>query len=268
MAMKRTTLLWALGVALLGVAPPAGAADAKHRVPRASAPAQIQLSWSAPFGEPGARRNLVAACDDTTRADTLYLSFVPGASGGAPSAMEVVLCFQAVGRDTLGPFWFFKRGWPNNGNLLVEFDRLTGFPCDVPWPQRLGNGRVSYDHRSGRGRLDLAFVVEPSGGSGIVAQGRYCLARVIFRQRRTELAGCLQPVCVEWESLRLHSRFGNEIVVTHGGDRFVTWNAVPGQMCRTHWRADYARPWRPDVPTGHTPAARNYPPPEPGAASQ
>jgi len=271
--MRRACVTCGAGLLLLGVAFAAQAADSLEVTGRRlreppSIHAQMQLSWAAPFGEAGARRNIVASCDDTTRADTLYLSYIPEESSAAPIAMEAVIYFQPAAGDTLGPFWHFKRGWPNNGNLLIEFDRLIGFPCDVPWPQRLGSGRVSYDHRSGRGRLDLAFVVEPSGGSGVAAHGRYCLGRVIIRQRRTDLEGCLQPVVVELESLRLHPRFGADLVVTHGPDRFVTWNARSGQMIRAHWREDYARPWRPDVPIGHTPATLNAPAPETGSAQR
>lgn len=260
--------------AALAAAVPAGAADPEPKTPPSRTPISaypdlgstvpaealpgpdpaILLSWHGPFGMPGSASEVTAACNDTTQSDTLYLMVDPGRPISGPLAMEAVLLFHAPPGDTLEPFWFFKRNWDNNGGLVVDFDRLAGFPCEVPWPLRpLGNGRVSYDHRSGRGRLDLSFVAPATGGSGISPDVRYCVARVVIKQKRPWLAGCRQPVCIEFASLRLAPRFGPDIVITRGEHRFATWNSGPGG-CASSRRNGTVRAWRPGVPTGSTPA--------------
>jgi len=246
--MKRVHLARACALAVvLSVCGLLGAAPAHADGPR------LLLSWHQPWGTPGASDRLVSACDDTTEIDTLYLSFQSDRTFFNILGMEAVLYFHPVSGDTLQDFWFFRTGWPNQGNMLIDFDYRSRFPCETPWT-RMGKGRVAYDHRSGRGRLDLSFTVPVEPGRGISPAMNYCVARVAIRQRRNDLPGCRQPVCIEWASLRLRPRAGDEVEITQG-ERFVTWGPESEQSCR-HQGLGEPEPWRPPVPVGNTPATR------------
>ena len=111
---------------------------------------QLYLSWGAPYGEPGATSTLEAACDDSARVDTLYLSFEIDKLRPGVARMEATLTFTPLHGDTLLPFWSFQSGWPNQGNLLVDFVPFVERFCPAPWGF-FGDGDVRYDH-SGRAR--------------------------------------------------------------------------------------------------------------------
>jgi hypothetical protein len=250
-------MTWAILVAALA-APAGRPAPARADGPR------LLLSWGEPWGTPGASDHLVSACDDTAGVDTLYLSFQADRSYLNVTGMEAVLFFHPTAGDTLQDFWFFKHGWANQGNLVVQFDNRMGFPCTLPWV-KTGTGHVSYDHRSGRGRLDLAFEVPPDPGRGVDPRFTYCVGRVMILHRRNDLAGCRQSVCVEWASLRLHPRGGHEVEITDG-ERFVTWGPDTLGACG-HLGPRPPEVWRPDVPVGETPAARKRLPTSPDSTA-
>src|SRR5438552_10800329 len=102
--MARSPILFAmLGALTLGV----GRADAEPPpipVPR------IHLSWNAPWNEQGAAKNLTPSCSDTTRIDTLYVTFETPPRVMPLSGIAGVLLFEPVAGDTLGPYWDFERG--------------------------------------------------------------------------------------------------------------------------------------------------------------
>lgn len=224
------------GFAFGATAPPAPAASA----------GQLFLSWRAPYGTPGAFENVTVTCEDTSRVDTLYLSFEMSRARPPITHMSATLLFHPQGSDTLGPFWWFKRGWANETNLRIDFDELAGFPCDLPW-SLMGNGQVAYDHRSGRGRLELEFDVQADPSRVVSPNTRYCLARVMIRHLRNSLAGCMQPVCVELADVQLMSATGKSVLLDQGEHRFTTWNRTPGSICRPKAEVVKIPTWRPPV---------------------
>jgi hypothetical protein len=215
--------------------------------PRAGAtgPA-LYLTWHAPYGMPGASDTLALACGDTARVDTLYLSFEVPRPMPPLASLRGVLYFHPQPGDTLRNFWFFKSGWANGGNMLIDFDPYPGQPCAAPWVVD-GEPVVTYDHRSGRGRLDLSYTVPAAAARGLEPGVRYCCAHVRIFHRRPELEGCTQRVCVEWGGARLGFATGRQLDIPVGGSRFVGWNADPGRFWPVPRGLPLTRPWLPRV---------------------
>jgi len=67
--------------------------------------AQLYLSWSAPWGSKRAQQARRPACADSTKEDTLFLSFLPGRAGNTFTGFTTQLLFHATASDTLGPWW-------------------------------------------------------------------------------------------------------------------------------------------------------------------
>ena len=214
-------------------------------------PGGVYLSWGAPYGLPRAGHAVTVTCDDTSRVDSLFLSFEVPKATRAVVAYEATLYFTPPPGDTLGEFWFFKTGWPNGGNMIVDVNVSIDFPCRAPWN---GDGRIqlAYDHRSGRGRLDISYSLPEIAAMGLDPGIRYCFARVALRHRRIDLAGCAQPVCVEWSDMRLRFASGKETDLPHAGNPRVGWNALPGAICEAPWKSHATQPWRPKPSGGST----------------
>jgi hypothetical protein len=249
--------LWLVTVALIAsMAADLPAATTAKRTPRPrSTPAvrpvdaplsgqpNLYLSWRAPWGTPRATDRLSMSCADTGRVDTLFLGFETARYTMGVQTLSAVLYFHPQTGDSLGAFWHFKRGWENQGNLLIDFDYAAGVVGELPW-QVMGFGQVSYDHRSGRGRLDLSYVVPPAEVKSTTPESRYVFARVRIRHRRSDLGGCAQPVCIELADLRLKLATGRTIAIDRGENRVVSWNQPPGTSCTTgQFRT--SRAWRP-----------------------
>jgi hypothetical protein len=206
---------------------------------------ELFLTWKAPPGMPGATDHLSGSCADTARIDTLFLSFRTGRNRPGLAAISAILLFSPADGDSLGPFWHFKRGWENEGNLLIDFDRVAIMTGSSPW-EEMGYGTVSYDHRSGRGRLDLEFRVSADVPLPLLGDEPYVFARVRIRHRHAELAGCSQPVCVELSSAQLKFVTGRQIDV-NVGNRMVAWNSPDGAVCKSRKTATAIKPWKPKL---------------------
>ena len=187
--------------------------------------AQLFLSWNAPWGMKRARTSLTPRCADTTATDTLYLSFLPGRASDGFSGFSARLSFHLTSADTLGPWWHMEgRGGENGGNMQVEYgpspDMLGRQPWNVP-----GQGLVKLTRTPRDMNLLLLHAVSHDAASPIVSDSVYTLARIIIRHRRTDrLAGCGQPMCVEWVSATLGFALKDEPEVRRG-ERFVTYGA-------------------------------------------
>ena len=204
---------------------------------------EIFLSWRAPYGEPRAVDTLVAACGDTARVDTLYLSFRPNANRDSLTAITSALLFHPAPGDTLEAFWGFERGATNNGNLLIMLhpDKLLDYEQPRAYS---GAGQVFFTHENGRARLHMVYFVDRAVSMGVSASQVYCFARVTIRHRRCDLPGYAKPVCIELDSAYVEYSPGNNMTITTGDHRHVTWNAPRG-MC-----AAYGAPAQPPaVPT-------------------
>ena len=204
---------------------------------------QLFLSWNAPWGRPRARTSLTPRCDDTTAVDTLYLSFLPGRASQGFNGFSARLAFRSASSDSLGPWWHMEsRGGENGGNLLVEFGPSADIPGPQPWT--VTGQAVSQLKRTPRDvNLTLLFAVNHSMAQPIVADSIYTLCRVLVRYRRaTRLAGCGQPVCIEWQLATLGFALKDEPEVRRG-ERFVTYGK--GAVSCDEWRDVRAQPWRP-----------------------
>lgn len=211
----------------------------------------LHLSWNAPAGFPRAASSLRTTCADTARVDTLWLTFDPGESAGKFYGVYARLYFHPVGGDTLGPFWHFKSGTANQRNLTIEFGG-EDFPLAPAWTAP-GMGQPLYEFNGSAGTLDLVYAVADASAGPIEGGRRYAFARVMIRQRRADLAGCRQPMCIEWALGRVGA--GRDDRHSRTGDRFVTWNAA-GAACAP-WRTDKPAPWTPKAnrAPGRAPAA-------------
>jgi hypothetical protein len=206
----------------------AAEAPSKH----AAAP-RVQLSWNAPWGEPRATDALATDCRDTTRSDTLYLTFVAPRNILPLTGLSAVLLFEPEGGDTLGRFWEFERGARNAGNLSVDFEPLASETCDRPWRAAI-TGSVGYTRAGGRGRLDLSADVPDELAKNLIPNLCYMGARVVIRHRLSMLPGCSQPVRITWVGgwFRSTRPGGRDIALAMGQDRTVTWNARRGGVSR------------------------------------
>ena len=247
LARVAATTLVVLGVSLASAASskPASASKPASGASTASSDEsegqpQLFLTWKAPPGLPRATDRLTGSCADTTRIDTLFLCVRTGRNRPGLAALSAILLFSPDEGDTLGPFWHFKRGWENEGNLLIDFDRVAIMAGSSPW-EEMGFGTVSYDHRSGRGRLDLEFRLPADAPKPLLGAETYVFARVRIRHRRADLAGCSQPVCVELAGAQLKFVTGRQIDVT-AGDRMVALNSPDGSVCKSHKTATAVNP--------------------------
>lgn len=208
--------------------------------------AQLYLSWDAPWGSRRARAVRMPACGDSTRADTLYLSFYPGRSTEHFNGFTGQLRFLATGNDTLGPWWHMEsKGGENGGNVLVEFGPSPDIPGPQPWPTG-GRGFALIDRTPTAMRLRVLFAMTLDDAGPLDANVTYTLCRVILRHRPARrLAGCEQPVCVQWESGTLGFGLKDEPEVRRG-ERFVSYGA-PQAVCEP-FREPRVQTWKPKAP--------------------
>jgi len=206
--------------------PAAAPADSTHHGFREAHPG-IFMAWGAPYGMAGARDKAIWACDDTTAADTLYLSFDPGEDYEQLLGIDATLIFHAAPGDTLGTFWDLSVKGANPWNLRIEYEPA---PLGIlsPWPV-MGVGYVRYKKIGDTGTLDLTYYVQASLGGPIYAGKQYFFARVAIRMRKPKLAGCLQPVCMDFDHLLISHREGSRWI--NAGQRFTSWNSKDGSVC-------------------------------------
>lgn len=201
--------------------------------------AQLLLSWNAPWGHRRARRTRMPACSDSTVEDTLYLCMSPGRTGERFSGFTTDMLIRATGPDSLGPWWYMK----GTGTLRMEWSALQdweGFP--QPY-QGEGRGQVFMETRGFECRLKMIFAVAMQSAGPIEAKPVYVLGRLVFKHRpERNLAGCEQPVVIEWASATLAFGPRDEPRVARG-ERFVTLGG-PYALVEP-FKAPRPRAWKP-----------------------
>lgn len=207
--------------------------------------AQLYLSWGAPWGMKGARQTLTPACGDTTAVDTLYLSFFPGRPSDMFMGFSGELYFRTATHDTLGAWWHMEsKTGENPGNVQVEFGPADDMPGVQPWTAA-GQGLARITRTSDAMHLLLLYAVSVEAAGAIDSNRVYTLARVLVRHRRAaQLAGCGQPVCVEWVSGKFGFAIKDEPEVRRG-ERFVTYGG--GATACDAARGPRVAPWKPGV---------------------
>lgn len=193
---------------------------------RASEP-RIYLTSHAAYGHAGADSSLVWTSRDTSRVDTLYLTFEPGRACSTFVAMTAKVWIQALGEDSLSSLWAAGEKQTPPSWIKVEYGRGAGWDPPFPW-QEFGTGISGYGRPSPRaGVLVLAYAVSARTGATIAAGQRYSFARVIVRRPPARTPGRDRPVCIGWVeavlsySLRESAKAGE-------GVRYVGLNAAAG----------------------------------------
>lgn len=205
--------------------------------------AQLYLSWSAPWGTRRAAQARTPACADSMVEDTLVLSMVTGRQAERFTGFTAQLVFHATGPDTLGPWWHMEgKGGANAGSLRAEWASNPRFGWKSPF-RVAGQGFVILDRTPTAARLKMVFAVPYEGGAPVVPDSVYALARVILKHRPDRaLAGCSQPVCVEWADATLAFGAKDEPRVRRG-ERFVSLGGPPA-ICEPY-RGPRVEAWKP-----------------------
>jgi hypothetical protein len=193
---------------------------------------------------PGATDTISFGAGDSNRVDTLYMSFETGRDIHKFLGMFARLYFHPVIGDTLGAYWNFGSGSPNNRNLVFEFDPDGTFPCPQPWI-RGGTSFPNFKFNPDRAILDLFFVnLRIPSLIPVDGRVRYCFARVMFLQKRWDLAGARQPVCLEWSFSR-YSAGGHDALARSGPQRCISINSPDGSVCAPYRSNQRPAPWVP-----------------------
>jgi hypothetical protein len=208
--------------------------------------AQLFLAWNAPFGMKRSSPVCMPACGDSLRPDTLYLSFYPGRRAEYFTGFSGDLKFLATGQDTLGPWWHMEsRGGENGGNVSVEWGPSGDMPGVQPWAVP-GRGFALIDRTPTMMRLRLVFALAVNDAAPIDSAATYTLCRVIVKHRPSRhLAGCGQPVCVQWAKATFGFGLKDEPEVARG-ERFVSYGG-PLSICDP-FREPAVQAWRPKTP--------------------
>ena len=236
---------------------PAVQAAGRDTVPHATAPydstvgdsiaeGQLFMAWHAPYGMKGARSNLTFTCGDTSRTDTLYLSFDTGRNLPEFMAMFARLYLTPASGDTLGMHWRYAKGDTNNRGLVAQMELDSTFPCVQPWRHR-GAGVTRYDFEPFRGELTMLQGVALFQGAPVKAGQRYCFARLLFKHSLCRLAGASQPLCIEWVEAQ-YSGGGRDFWIRHGPGRFVSINSPDGSVCAPYRSPQRLPRWLPTFP--------------------
>jgi hypothetical protein len=205
--------------------------------------AQLYLSWNAPWGMPRARLAHVPQCADSVVEDTLFLSFYPGRASSGFMGYTAQLQLHATGSDTLGTWWHSEsKGGENGGSVRVEWGPSPDMPGRQPWSTP-GRGFVLSDRTPWSVRLRLLFAMTLDDAPPLDSTLTYTLCRVIFRHHpERQLAGCGQPVCIEWEKSTFGFALKDEPEVSRG-ERFVSYGDG-GAACEA-FRAARVKAWGP-----------------------
>jgi hypothetical protein len=217
--------------------------------------AQLYLTWNAPWGMKRAVRTRLPACNDTTSADTLYLSFFPGRGSDHFAGFTGELLFHATGQDTLGPWWHMEsKGGENGGNIMIDWGPADDIPGRQPWPSQ-GRGFAMLDRTPGLMRLRLLYAMSLNDAGPLDSTVTYTLCRVIVRHHNAlALAGCGRPVAVEWSKATFGFALKDEPEVRRG-ERFVSY-AGPYTICEPFHDQPSAKAWKPPAATAKPPGSK------------
>ena len=215
--------------------------------PAMAGESQIYVSWHAPHGSPRATDNNNWACSDSTRTDTLYLSFDPGRNSRTFNGFTATLFFHALKGDSLPPYWRMSTARGDTASVRMQADPDPNFACPQPWAVA-GMGRALYLWTPNFGRLTLIYAVGTRQAIPVDSGKVYCLARVLIRHGTPRIAGCGRPLCIEWAQAGLAFRVGEDQRVRMGGVRYASINSPGCRVC-DDFRAVIPPPvWRPGAP--------------------
>ena len=203
---------------------------------------QIYLTWHAPFGQPGATDTLSASAD-TTRADTLWLSFDSGKPSPTFIGFNGTLVFHPAAGDTLAPWWRQNLGKSAPPQIDVMFPPRPDIRYRQPFHMG-GAGGTRWDMVKDEARLRFIYAI-PFSAASALPRGTYVAMRVIVRRPPPSEPGATNPVCIEWSEAEIAYDVGPERAFARtGAHRFVSLNS-PGGAVAVPYRAVARRIWRP-----------------------
>ncbi|MGH7741279.1 MAG: hypothetical protein ACRENS_04580 [Candidatus Eiseniibacteriota bacterium] len=212
---------------------------------RADAPS-LYLSWHAPWGEPGATDTLMAGCD-TTRADTLWLSFNPGHPAPTFLAMGGNLLIHPAAGDSLSAWWRQGQGSGDPPMIRLEMDPDSAMGYAQPYRTPGGGGTAYYLEGPGT-RLGMIYATPYMNAISVTARN-YVFGRLILTHPAAGKPGCREPVCIEWADAEL-SFDAHDVGTTKvrtGGHRFVSLNSPGGAVAVPYIKAADLKTWKPDT---------------------
>lgn len=222
----------ALAGLLLAAWPPAAESQ--------SPPGRFFLSWNAPDGEPRGRESLSAACGDSSRRDTLYVTFDPGRDTTRVIAVDAEIRLWPAPGDTLDRHWWFESR-SNPANLLADFN-LDGVPGAERIWEATGAGGVRTVSLPDTAKIRLVWAVRMQDGAVLRGGRRYGFARLIVPRPRS--AGvCARPLCFELTYARLATDLRDADIIRQG-KRWVSWNPGGTAPCAERVRIARVAPWR------------------------
>ena len=214
--------------------------------PVATAPdARIYLTWHAPYGQPGATDQLMAACGDTTTKDTLYMCLDPGQNVEKFQSFTATLYFWAAGGDSIDPHWIFGQG-RNFTRLEVQYAPGSVPGAEPAWPAS-AFASSGYSHSSASGKLMMIAAGPDKQGWPLEGGKTYVAARLLVPRPAVKTKDCDKSMCIEW-SIALFGLGGGALPEVKAGQRFVSWNSRGGKVCAT--MRSFAAParWKPKLP--------------------
>ena len=233
-------------LALLLLVLVAGTAGAAH----AGRP-QLQLAWHAPYGTPGARDTLTMVAGDSTKTDTLYISFDPGEHDSTFVGINATIMMRSADHDSLNAWWRYTAPMQvriGPFNPRVEYNDTGYWGMLSPWTTG-GIGQSAWDCSRQNGRLRFVYAVGPTQGAPLDSGKTYVVARAIFHHPPKGIANSGQPLCLEFQlaSLAYNNLLPEE--ETHWGEhRMVSINSPGGQICKDFIQQTQGRapaPWKP-----------------------
>jgi hypothetical protein len=207
--------------------------------------AGVNLAWLNCYGEGTGAQNRVFACTANTGTNMAVGSFIAPAGVGALSGNEVVIDLQSAGA-TLPAWWQFKNvGTCRTTSLSVNFVANAGNAICVDEFSGGGAGgigayNIGYGGNPARARLTMAIATAAPGP--IDADVEYFAFNMLINNAKTvgtgACAGCLTPVCIVMNSIKLTQPVGvGDFVLGQPGNgtdsNFITWQGgvIGGSGC-------------------------------------
>ena len=197
----------------------------------------INIAWNDCVLGAGSAANLAFACNVSTGAEQLYVSFRPPAPRsdfkGAFGTMLVT-----IDDVTAPPWWHVETGGCRAGRIVSRADFTGGpFSCVDFWQgQAVGSGVIDVGYGSPNVlRIRSVFaVVDALAGPIDPAFEYYAYAIAIQNTKTTgtgSCAGCLTPACFALSQVELDYADGSSEIITDGAQRFITWQGGGSLPC-------------------------------------
>jgi len=222
-------MIWAVPVSLACLAAPISAqtASAAQDLPDTTATyARLHLTWRAPYGMPRATDTLSFACGNTTRLDTLFMSFEPTSASTSFTGFTAALWIKPLAGDSLSSIWdgIGLTDLPLWMKIDLSPDSATG--CPTPLRVYGAGGAACHHTPDGDRIIRMVRAVAYADSVPLEAGKSYGLAQFLIRQPERS-AGCSQPVCIQWLEANIGSLAGRFRTIRPQGVGVVL-NPVPG----------------------------------------